>query len=242
MIDRSTLTRFAVISGAVLAVILIGAVLYNVLVFRVTSTTPNPNKFPEIAPYIDIYFSKPIKEVEGYTLNDQQSPGTLTIEDKKLRFTYNSSYIANTDYTLSLKGITSTSGDRMDYIYAFTALYMNFADVPKEIQQASIDESSSGQIDDPFFNNYFPMQTSDFMIEHPRNLESSEELLVVTFLKEVYNYDTNTRVTVPDSEAEGLRQKVLDYIKSRGGEPDKYHISYDNEYLENKYSKEHSHD
>ena len=149
-------------------------------------------------------------------------------------------YKADTNYTLVLSGVHSKSGDKLDYTYSFTAKYMNFSDVPEDIQKASIEKSSSGQIDDPFFNNYFPMQTSDFVIEHPFNETDmdAKKVLYVTFLKEVMNYDTGTKNTLPDNEAEALRTKVLQYIKEKGGTPENYMIMYENEYLTGKYGED----
>lgn len=215
---------------------IVAFILYSTLVFRVTGTSPDPEKFPTIAPYIDIYFSKPVDAVTSYTLNKENN-GTISISENKIRYSPSSIYDSDETYNLSLKGIRSKSGDVIDYTYTFTAVYMNFSDIPEDIRKASIEKSSSGQIDDPFFNNYFPMQTPDFQIEYSRNgaTGADKKSLYITFLREVYNYDTETKYTLPDNEAEALRTKVIEYIKKRGGTPDEYNIYFANEYLNGKY-------
>lgn len=235
MIEQNLLKRFVYATVAIIVTVIIIAAAYHLLVFRVTKTTPNPLEFPTITPHIDIYFSKDVKSIGDFIFNGEKDAGKIDINGNRIRFTFSNSYNDGYEYKLVLTDIKSSSGDNMDYTYAFTAKYMRYSDVPDDIQKASIEKSSSGQVDDPFFNNYFPMQTSDFQIEHPRNQDNQREVLVVTFLKEVFNYDTNTRVTVSDEEAEELRKKTLDYIRSRGGTPEKYNISYDNAYLEAKY-------
>lgn len=216
----------------------VGLLVYNTLVFRVTRTTPDPAEFPTVAPYVDIYFSKPVDIVESYALNDEVT-GSISLHENRVRYTPASIYEDGSQYSLQLSGVRSKSGDKMDYTYDFTAVYMNFSAIPEEIQRASIEKSSSGQIDDPFFNNYFPMQTADFQIEHPfdKNSTDNKKILYVTFMREVMNYDTGVRYTLPDEEAEALRTKTIEYIEKHGGKPNDYTTTYANEYLQNKYGK-----
>jgi len=228
--------RTLVIGAAVcIVVITLLVVLYSIFIFRVTKTTPEAKNFPTTAPYIDIYFSKSVSKSGNMTLNGVSGQGTIQVLDKKIRITPKEEYQEDVVYTLVLKGITSTSGDTINYTYVFTPKYMDFADLPEEIQKANIEQSSSGQNNDPFFNNYFPMidQDNSFEIELV-SVENSG--LYVTFYDEVFNYDTNQQTQLPNDQAEALRLKVLDYIRSRGGKPENYRIEYANMYLDQKYN------
>lgn len=222
----------------IILVTLLGFVLYDKLVFRVLKTSPQADVFPTSAPYIDIYLSKPVTSVESYTLNDTTGNGTFKFEDKRLRFEYNDSFQKGKTYTFALRGITSKSGDKINFTYTFNPEYIEFNKLPEDIKQASIEKSSSGQIDDPFFNNQFPIHGSGFNIDRSSESGTSEKILLVTFLIEVYDYDTNTQTKLSDQEAEAMRTKVFDYIKSLDGKPDEYEIHYSNQYLEEKYNKD----
>ena len=218
-------------------IIVIIAVAYHLIFFRHTGTRPTSNEHPSFVRYVEFSFSHNVESVDKLTLDNEDLPGEVKIDGKKIRYTHNDLFVIDTEHTLRLTGVKSTSGMKIDVTHSFTPTYIDFEDIPEDLREESIQKSSSGQIDDPFFNNYFPMQTSKFQIENPRSDPSETKGLYVTFMEEVFNYDTNTKQTLPNPEAEKLREEVYIYIRDRGGKPEQYSIHYDNEYLENKYNR-----
>jgi hypothetical protein len=222
--------------GIGLVVILAALLLaYNFLVFRVTKTNPAPNTFPSFVTYVDFYVSQPVAQVGKVQLNGNNASGNIVYNGKWLRYTHPSKFLENIESTLVIQGVRSQSGNNLDITYTFTPRYMDFVDVPKDLQKASLDKASSGQNNDPFFNNYFPMIDKDNVFEIELvSVENSG--LYVTFYDEVFDYDTNQQTQLPNDQAEALRLKVLDYIRSRGGKPENYRIEYANRYLDQKYN------
>lgn len=219
-------------------------VSFFTLSFRVTKTTPDSNLFPTVTPWIDIYASKDIEKVERIILNDKDISEFTSIEGNRIRVSNEVLFQEDKHYFLKLLNITAKNGKKIQYTYNFTPVNMPFSQLPEEVKQATIQKSSSGQVNDPFFNNSFPLIDSDYEFEvdviRTDGALRGKQLKVI-FLSEVFDYDTNSKQSLPDDQAEQLRTKVLKYIESRGGKPNEYEIHYENTYLETKYNDEHTH-
>ena len=227
-----------IILGLALGAGIIIALLFFTVVFRVTKITPDKNNFPSFAQYVDVYLSQPVASVDTVQFNGIDAKKNVTISGNKVRYASNDKFTQDSESTLILKGITSKNGRKLSVTYSFTPKYIDFNNLPKDVQKESQNKSSSGQQDDPFFNNYFPMVDVDdgFEIEYDTNPDTSAVSLYVTFYSEVFNYDTNQQTILPNDQAETMRTKVLDYIKKMGGKPEGYTIHWKNTYLENKYN------
>lgn len=236
---RYSARQIIIMSGIILMVVAIVALAYHLLVFRVTKTIPVNNTFPSFVKYVEVYTSQPIKSVGSVTLNSVPATGNVEINGNWLRYNNPDVFTKDTEMTLVIQDVTSERGSSIDITYTFTPRYMDFSDVPSEVRERSIDKSSSGQTDDPFFNNYFPIVNRDDSYEIELIYDKThltERVLYVTFYEEVYDYDTNQQNTLPNDQAEAKRLKVLEQIRSMGGKPENYHIQYANQYLEHKYN------
>lgn len=232
--NRKTL----IVTGSVIVILSVLAFLfYHFFIFHLTKTSPSSREFPSFARYVDFYFSHPIKSVGSVHLNGEQVYGQVQIKGNWARYSHIESFPVDAISTLKLNEVTSTGGERIDVEFRFTPRYIEFNDLPEDVRRQSIEKASSGQKDDPFFNNYFPMIEDEFQIEYRQNPVTLESVLYVTFLAEVYDYDTGQQIRLPDTEAERLRDTVFAHIRNQGGTPEKYDIHYDNIYLEVKYGE-----
>ncbi len=236
---KYSVKQIVIAIGSLLIILGIVAFTLHILIFRVTKTIPAMNTFPSFVKYVEVYTSQPIKSVESVTLNNQPALGRIEINGNWLRYTHPDTFTKDSESTLVFNNVTSMRGSSIDITYMFTPRYMDFSDVPSEVKDRSISKSSSGQADDPFFNNYFPIisRENSYEIELIYDgVNLSERTLYVTFYQEVFDYDTNQQATLPNNEAEEKRLKVLEQIKELGGKPENYKIQYANKYLEQKYN------
>lgn len=229
--------KIIIISAISAIVFTLGFLYYHFFVFHVTRISPSAREFPSFARYVNVYFSHPIKSVKTIELNGERVYGEVLITGNLVRYTHVNDFATDTESTLKFKEVTAQNGSVLrDVTFTFTPRYIDFNDLPEDVRQASIEKASSGQKDDPFFNTYFPIIEDEFEIELIENPVTMEGRLYVTFLTEVYDYDTEQQTRLPNAEAEALRDKVLAHIRSLGGTPEKYEIHYDNPYLEVKYN------
>lgn len=226
-------------------VIVVGLLLaYDNLVFRLKSTDPRPEQVATTASYVDFNFSQPIKQIGSATITTKENTTTqgTTINGRTVRVQLPNPLTANQVYVIHLKQVQSQwlNNSIADLPYTFTPTYQDFNTLSPDQQKASVDKSNSGQIDDPFLNNYFPLRDPDgnFMIEAVNEGDGKTISVDITFLAEVYSPDTGTKAQLPADQAEALRTKALQMIKDNHGNPDKYLIRYSNDYLNQKYSKD----
>lgn len=223
----------------ILAIIAWGA--YDNLTFRAKSTSPDMRNMPTSTAYIEVSFSQPIKSIESVSLNDDVVPkDNISLHGKNIKINVDDGILEeDVNYSLKLSGIRSgwfnNSIDNLSY--DFVPHYVDYDSLSSDQRSALSNKSSSGQIDDPFLNNSFPIITDDYQIEAKNAGDGKTIYVYVTFLKEIPDYDNGgTLKQLPNSEADSLRDKALDTIKQNKGNPQKYKIIYSNKYLNDKYS------
>ena len=236
-VNKNQLT--AAIIGLVLIIASIFA--YDLFIFRLKNTQPANNSVATTAPFVKFTFSQPVKSVEKITLKQGDTSVEMArdITGNSVHAKFASTLNKDFNYTITLEGIHSQwFGNTVKSVsYNFTPVYKGYGSFTKEEQKALVDKSNSGQIDDKFLNNQFPLAGDGFYVNVNR-FEGEEKLHVeVVILAEVYNPDTDTQATVPDDQAEQYHQKAMQLIRDKGGNPDNYIITYSNPYLNNKYSQ-----
>lgn len=240
--DRAKQIRQLLIIGGASLFVLIGAWLaYDNLLFRLKSTTPASNEVATISPYVDFYFSQPIERVGevSFSLNENKFPVDYTIEDRRVRVILPQNLAAELDYKLQLSNIQSGwFGNKItNETFAFTPIQQDFASLPADQRQELINQTNSGQINDPFLNNIFPITDGEsLMIKATNGGDGKTVFIDITFYAEIRDADTGVATQLPNDKAEELRAKALELIKQKGGKRfDNYFITYSNDYLNQKY-------
>lgn len=228
-----------IITSLVVIILLIGGFFaYDNLVFRLKSTSPDASEVATSASFIDFNFSQPIKSIQKVEFNDKNA--NYKIDGKTVRVTV-PRLNSDTDDNITLTGLESKwFNNQINTVsLEFTPYYIPYDQLSKEEQQVSINKSNSGQINDKFLKNQFPVITDNYKMEVSNLGDSKTIVVTITFFDEIPNYDKGGEVSqLSDKKAEKLRTKVFDKIRKLGGTPDKYLIYYSNNYLTDKYSKQ----
>lgn len=234
-------TKKLLIAGG--ALLLIGTVswfTYDSLFLRVAASTPKSQAVPNTAQYIKLHFNDRITSIGGITFGDTKARYDI---DGTTITVYRPGDILETDksYRITLRDIqTQRKKAPAELVFSFRAKYIPFSDQPEEIQNTSTGASDSGQVNDPFFLLPNPIGATEdlpFYITTYAGQHVESPYVEVTFLSEVRDFDTGKRQQVSHEEAEQLYSQALDYIRSRGGTPEKYDIRFSNDYLNDKYKK-----
>lgn len=229
-----------------ISILTIASILYGILHFHVTSTTPNLSRVATSTSEITYTLSQPIESVETVLFSETDITGSVEIQDKRLTIPVEE-LEKDTEYTITINGLRSKwlNKQTISINSKFTPEYIDFSDLSKEQQKAQIDNSNSGQVDDPFIsNNTFPIFNRKWQIEATVVNSDRIAILTISFFEEVPDYDNGGKVKqVSNDMAEQYRREAFNEITKRGGDPDNYKIVYKtNRYLNEKYSAEQYHD
>jgi hypothetical protein len=237
----TAIIRYKRFIAAAVALVIIVLIILNVVIFRVTSYSPSLDNMPSAARLIRINFTQPIKSIEGVEVADEKVfPEDIKIKGNSVYITVPSKGLK--DGALTSLRFTKVTSQWFNFslgktIQRFTPKYIPFNQLSEDQQQAIVAASNSGQSDDPFLNNNFPIRTDEYSIEATKDSSSTLILVTITFAKDIPNYDVSPQATgVSNEEAERLRDKALATIRQKGGNPDKYSITYTNLYLSEKYT------
>lgn len=213
-------TRLSVLIITITAIV-IGFLIYNNSLFRISGTTPGLNNVSVISPFIDVHFSKQIT-VDGLSLNSENLniTGFESPDNKTLRI-YFEEIILDEEYSISIDVIKSNTGKELkNKVITFT---------PKDIPF----ESLSGAQKEAILKNQ----------DKTSNIKSDPILAHVPYGGLNYQLDADSRadglvliaeirlskadVTTDKASAVALyKQEVLYYIQSKGLNPNSYTIEY----------------
>lgn len=226
------------IAVVVLLTVTVSMVLVDIFPFRLKSTSPQLSEVATSSSDIDFTFSQPVKSVEEVYINS--SPiYNFSINEKVVKVPLlDIGLVKNKVYSIELKGINSTwfSGVIEKLNYTFTPKYIDFNKLSVDEQRRQIEHSNSGQINDPFLNNVFPIIAKDYQIEVVNTGDGETFYLNITFLAEVPDYDKGgVSKQIPNDLAERYKNEVFDIIRKNKGIPENYIIFYSNKYLNDKY-------
>lgn len=225
------LTQRNLIIGSIVALLgLVSVIVWQSVTLRIVSTSPDVNNVSNAEPFIDIVLNSPLEKVEDVKINDTASEHEI-VDKNTVRINL-ANLQDNTENSLVIGSITAKNGKRLNNIQlVLRSHYVDFNQQSEESQQESIRQSNSGQSTDPFFiKNSFPLAGDDFVIRD-QTVEYEYPILDVTFNEEIASSPEARRPQVSDARALELQQKVIAFIKEKGGTPEKYHIAYSNDYL-----------
>lgn len=222
-------------------------VVYNFILFRVFSTSPSMSDVPTSAAVISVTFTQPVKAVEGVELAGKSVyKDDVTVDGRTVSVKVPSGTLQEKVFTsLRFSKVSSQWFNLVlkDMVFRFKPKYVKFSDLSEDQRKASVDASNSGQSDDPFLTNEFPIRTDDYSIEASKGYSSSQIFVKITFSKDVPDYDVSDEAEgLSDSEAERLRADAFDTIKKHKGSPDEYAFVYSNQYLNDKYGNREEHE
>lgn len=212
---------------------------YDRLVFRLTTTSPDLDRVATSSSKIIFRFSQPIKSVETVTINN--TVVNQTVNGKEITIPLALGVLSKDEVLdISMKNIESEQfNNKIDQIDRQVIVkYIEFDELSDEQRKISIQESNSGQVDDPFMDNAFPLLDEKYRFQIDANTAGFTDTVnvTITFLDEAPDYDNGGKVTqLPNDTAEEYRKSAFELIRRHKGDPDHYDITYSNDYLNNKY-------
>lgn len=231
----------AILITLIIVTILIIIVTYNRFVFRMIAAEPDITKIPTSSKSLSFTFSQPVRSIGKTTINNKII--YPVIKENTVQLPLISLGLKDGDTVrIVIENILSTEfNNKIDsFTKVGTVKYVDFSGLSEQEQKKAIDSSNSGQSDDPFMQSVFPILDEQYryQIDATTSVIDSSMSVIITFLSEIPDYDNGGKITqLPDETAEEYRKSALDTIRKRGGNPDKYTITYSNNYLNNKYKK-----
>lgn len=230
-------TRILIISAlATIIALTIGWLTLDGLMLRLTATNPTSDKVSTVAPFIDFYFNHNIEKIDSAKLDNNKIDTKIT--NNQIRIMLPKDLSSQSEHAITIQGVKSSFRSIGSVTFKFTPKYIEYKELPEDTRKYLTNESNSGQIDDPFLDNAFPITpvTEDFTIDFTTNNYTNRAEITVSFLAEAPNDETGETPQLSNEEAERMRTRLLDYIKSQQGKPENYDITYSNLYLNKKYA------
>lgn len=188
-LNRTTLTRLGAAALAVLLLI-IGVVVYQSMQFHIVGTIPSMDSFPNDAPILLIDFNKPLANTKLTTIWSPGVGSTYSISGQRLTINVRSTLQTGKQYTITIKGVRSQAGDTLgDITYTFTAQYITYDKLPKEIQQILLKQQDQGP---PPSRNTITFSGTDALINQGISTYQIEALKQAVFL---FGQNTKTDIT-----------------------------------------------
>ena len=230
---RLTLSFIVIIVGFVC---LIG---FDKLTFRYMNSNPALDSVATSSLALRLSFSQPLQStdqvfIDNEIVNDTSIDGsTLVVSLENLKL------IDGQTYSLKIRHLSSKWFNfKINEINrVFTVEYVEYNQLSDEQKKDQVSRSNSGQISDPFLNNQFPLLDNSLVYQIEANTTNGTINVFITFYDEVPDYDNGgLSIQLPDDKAEEYRKKAIQTIRDNNGDPDKYNITYSNNYLNSKYS------
>lgn len=209
----------------VLAFLLIGWLIYQTLTFHVTTTNPRTSSVSDVSPFLKVNFSKSlaksvlVSSTPSVIRSQSVSGKTLTLNLIPLT--------VGQDYTVTIGSISSQSGDTLhNIVLHFTARDISFDSLPEDQQKAILanQDSLPKVVDDPVFK-YVPHTTLDYSLKALVRNGVKGNPSGLYLQADIYLSQADMAGNVSDTITK-YEQEVVDYIKSTGLNPDKYHFEY----------------
>lgn len=209
----------------IVALVVAGWLIYQTLTFHVTNTNPRTSSVSDVTPFLKVNFSKSlansvlVNSTPSIIRSQSVSGKTLTLNLVPLT--------VGQDYTVTIESVTSQGGDTLhNIVLHFTAQDIPFDSLPEDQQKAILanQDSLPKVSDDPVFK-YVPHTTLDYSLKAlVRNgIKGNPSGLYLQ--ADIYLSQADIGGNVQDTISK-YEQEVVDYIKSTGLNPDKYHFEY----------------
>ncbi len=206
------------------AVIVIGLLVYNSSVFKLTGSSPRISDIATVSPYISINFSKNLSK-DGLVVSSSPNITDLyDVKGKTLQITISRSLNPKTDYSITIHKIYSSNGSVLSNMtFNFRPVAKTF-DKLSALEQSQIFESQSkdqiGSLD-PIMS-YLPYETLSYKLEPLVTASSTVSKISI----DASIYVSKGQLSTQDAVVAQYKAEINDYIKSIGLDPATYDIQY----------------
>lgn len=198
----------------------VGLIIVNNFRFRLISESPDSNSLPTGTSEIAFIFNKELSDINGAgNVSFSPSINFKTSVDKKVfKIQFASLPSANSNLTVKLTDIKSTSGKLISFTRSYEVKYVQWKDLTEYEKQRQVDASDNYATYDPIISQ-LPIRTSEYVITYTIPYNSSNNSSKPLIL--------NVRLVSPDFEYTNqyiseILSKVKADIKNRGFDPNKY--------------------
>lgn len=214
----------------IISIIIIPSIvfIYDFLVFRVISTSPNQNGKVNIGQSSVIFnFNKDIEEISNTNqiVSDKKIILKSRVENKKL-IVYINNIEKNQNYTVTIINIRSKSGKVINnFKLSFKGEYLTVSQISPEADKVARNQTdgvSAPGSDDPVVK-ILPKRTSYYSLNYVLYSEPSQKgkYLKIQATLFIPDYDLNNTTLIKD-----YKNKALDYLKSNNINPNNYVIDW----------------
>ena len=222
------LSRYKIIIWIIIIILALataGFIYYRVAVFQVTSTNPaNGTNFSAGSITVTMNFNKDLQ-----TNNPNQKVNASAniikntqIEGNKLIINLINLQI-NTNYQIELQNMTSTDNQVISsFVYKFKNNYVHYDQLSNDLKKQFQQSTDKGNTEDPALKAT-PHTTSTYSIttEILSQPNAKGKTINLTIALLVPNYEQNNTTKLKD-----YKTQALDYLKSKGVDPNNYVIKY----------------
>jgi hypothetical protein len=190
--------------------------------FHMVSTSPKLSAMPDIAPYIDVTFNRPLSAA-GLTISSNPSiTGAGTVSGDTLQITINKTLSTGENYTITINSIHDAKGQTLKNVALnITPINATFTSLSTNQQQAILkNQTTYAQTynNDPILT-HLPYQTLEFSLSGSYDSNAQLILYAQLYLSQSDTADESTAVNT-------YKQDVISYIQSLGFNSANYTIQY----------------
>lgn len=217
--------RLIILGGLALVVALVAwGIIYNVVLFHVTSVSPNPNNASYLSPRLVVTFNKDLA-ADGVAVTLDNNALKTAVDRNKLTITLPGNFEGNKTYNIDINSVNSRAGDVIkDHIIQMHTV-LSSDSLTAEDQQLILDQQEANKspvINDPIFN-YLPHSTLDYSMDAViNNADTSLQSLTI----EIKLLLTAADVKIDRNAAIAqYKQEAMDYLSSlKGIDISKYNV------------------
>lgn len=228
ILTRRNIIRATLVIGVFMLLYIAGYFAYNYFFFYAKSASPrNHTTVASSVSQAVITFNKDLDPTQDIYKDIVIEPQTrvydnIAIDKNKLIINYNSLNI-DTNYSVTFKQIKANNGKVINnFTYALKTKYVPYNRLSEQQQQKTMEGVDKGNADDPILS-VIPYSTLDYQITPTyRTRDNGSAYLVVKIALRLTNADRNNQAAA----AEVYKKQALDYLRSKGINPDSYTIEY----------------
>lgn len=140
-------------------------VTFNVVLFRITSLSPDPSRFPTSSNTLTVTFTKQLNESKKPTVTSKDiAISSTSVSKNSLTIRLGSTLEKDQKVTITLANVTASSGESLSQTITLTGTYVDYASLTPTEQQKQTQQSDS-------FTAYkltgdLPIVTTDYEINY----------------------------------------------------------------------------
>ena len=223
-----------IIASVILVVTLatLGWFVYDLLTFRVVSSSPNLNQstIPASAASIRISFNRPLDEskISLANIDDKTLVREVRVKDKSIILVISDIQIDRT-YSLEISNIASKDGKVISKLtYSFRAVYVPAGELSDELKQQNLDETDR-PTGSPTIREVLPHETASYRISY--GVDASGWDIVYIDMKFSNRANSPTQQQSYLQNVKANRNEALRFLKDQGFTLKEFSIEYGEDVL-----------